>query len=178
MASAFGHAASAFGLGKLFPQKIIPAKVYVLGIISAILPDIDVIAYKFGIGQYGESIWGHRGFTHSFFAALLWMIILLLVFHRKEVNKLIIGSYYFLTTASHGLLDAMTTGGDGIAFFAPFSSERLFLPFRVIQVSPLGIKNFFSEWGIEVLKSEMLWIGMPCLAMIGLGHFLNKSIYR
>nr|HRC76832.1 rhodanese-like domain-containing protein [Kouleothrix sp.] len=32
----------------------------------------------------------------------------------------------------HGVLDAMTDGGLGVAFFAPFSATRYFFPFRPI----------------------------------------------
>jgi inner membrane protein len=28
-------------------------------------------------------------------------------------------------------------------------------------VSPIGITQFFSEWGMSVLLSEVLWIGIP-----------------
>ena len=39
-------------------------------------------------------------------------------------------------------------------------------PFRPIQVSPLGASNFFSEWGLAVLVSEAIWIGVPALILI------------
>ena len=71
----------------------------------------------------------------------------------------------------------MTTGGDGISFFAPFSDERYFLPFRKIMVSPIGISAFFSEWGVEVLKSEFIWIGIPTIFMILFGTILNRYLY-
>lgn len=178
MASVFGHAIAAIGIGKLFPKKVITPKVYVLGAVSSMLPDLDVMAYKFGL--YGDSMWNHRGITHSFFAALLWAIILLMVYHRSQRRrtKIRLGFYYFIATASHGILDAMTTGGDGISFFAPFNTERYFLPWRYIQVSPLGIKNFFSEWGVEVLQSEFVYILLPSLVLGLVGNFLNKKVYQ
>jgi len=33
-------------------------------------------------------------------------------------------AYLFLATASHGVLDAMTNGGLGVAFFSPFDNRR------------------------------------------------------
>lgn len=178
MASVFGHGIAAIGIGKLFPKKVITPKVYVIGVVSSMLPDLDVMAYKFGL--YGDSMWNHRGITHSFFAAFLWAIILLLVYHwsQKRIAKIQLGLYYFLATASHGILDAMTTGGDGISFFAPFDVERYFLPWRFIQVSPLGIKNFFSEWGVQVLQSEFFYILLPSLGLGLIGMFLNKKVYQ
>ena len=70
-----------------------------------------------------------------------------------------------LVTASHGLLDAMTNGGLGIAFFAPFDDGRYFLPWRPIEVSPIGAGAFFSEWGLRVIKSELLWVWLPVVGL-------------
>jgi inner membrane protein len=71
----------------------------------------------------------------------------------------------------------MTTGGRGVAFFAPFCDERYFLPWRFIHVSPLGASNFFSTWGLRVIKNEFWYVGIPCLILIGIGIFMNKTIY-
>jgi inner membrane protein len=57
---------------------------------------------------------------------------------------------FFLITASHGILDAFTNGGLGIALFSPFDNSRYFFPFRPIQVSPIGA-GFFSMRGLRVL---------------------------
>ena len=177
MASAFGHAASIIGLKQLFPNKTFGKKALLIGIISAILPDIDVLAYKFGI--MAPDILAHRGLTHSILFAFIWSAIILIIFHRKEKKHyFLLFLFYFLCTASHGMLDAMTTGGDGITFFLPFTSERYFLPWQVIQVSPIGLKDFFSNWGVEVLVSEFKYIGIPSLLLFGLGKFLNKSFYK
>jgi len=177
MASAFGHAASIVGLKQLFPNKTFGKKALFIGIVSSILPDIDVLAYKFGITA--PDILGHRGLTHSILFAALWSLLILFIFHQKEKkNYLLLLVFYFLCTASHGFLDAMTNGGDGITFFLPFTSERYFLPWQVIQVSPIGLEHFFSEWGIEVLISEFKYIGIPSLLLFGLGTFLNKSVYK
>lgn len=176
MASAFGHALSAYGISKVFPKWTMTRRVVLLGMVSSILPDIDVAAYSFGISS---SDWlGHRGLTHSIFFALLWAAILLLVFHRKEKQAGATFLFYLITTASHGLLDAMTTGGRGIGFLIPLTNERWFLPWRGIQVSPIGASEFFSEWGLKVLGSEAIYIGIPTLLLVVLGYFLNKSFYK
>jgi inner membrane protein len=69
------------------------------------------------------------------------------------------------------LLDAMTDGGLGVAFFAPFSNTRYFLPWTPIRVSPIGVSRFFTERGLAVLKSEVVWIWIPAavLALVGRG---------
>jgi inner membrane protein len=74
-------------------------------------------------------------------------------------------SYLFLATASHGLLDAMTDGGLGVAFFSPFENSRYFLPWRPIVVAPISIRRFFSGRGVEVMKSELLWIWVPVIVV-------------
>lgn len=73
-----------------------------------------------------------------------------------------------VSAVSHGLLDALTNGGLGIAFFSPLSTRRYFLPWRVIEVSPLRPSEFFSQRGLRVLRSEMRWVWIPCLALAGL----------
>jgi len=70
-------------------------------------------------------------------------------------------TYFFVATASHGFLDAMTNGGLGVAFFSPFDNTRYFLPWRPIVVSPISVNRFFSERGLAVLQSELLWIWIP-----------------
>lgn len=174
MASVFGHAVSAYGLGKIFPEKLITTKVMLLGMASAILPDADVISYHFGI--WHDHPLGHRGLTHSFFFAFIWAITLIVSFHRKlnRKNQANLLLYYFICTVSHGILDAMTTGGAGIAFFLPFSEDRYFLPWRIIEVSPIGIGAFFNRWGLEVLLNEFIVIGLPVLMLVVVVNLIKK----
>ena len=72
----------------------------------------------------------------------------------------------FLATASHGLLDAMTPGGLGTAFFSPWDLKRYFFNLRPIRVSPIDIKAFFGGRGLQVLASEARWVGLPCVAAL------------
>ncbi|MEH0155071.1 metal-dependent hydrolase [Limibacter armeniacum] len=176
MASAFGHALTAIAIGKGYPKKMITWKFWFLGAICAIIPDADVITFKFGIPY--ESFWGHRGFSHSFLFALLLGILVTVIFYRKKLkNWQSIGYilYFSLCTASHSILDAMTTGGLGVAFFSPWDNTRYFFPWRPIKVSPIGVENFFSEWGVKVILSELIWIGIPCLTYIFLMAILKRN---
>ena len=83
--------------------------------------------------------------------------------------------------ASHGLLDAMTNGGKGIALLAPFDQTRYFSPWTPIKVAPLSVKAFFGPWGWAVIKSEFLWVWLPMLAlflismMVGWAWRRNKN---
>ncbi|MBR9921257.1 MAG: metal-dependent hydrolase [Bacteroidetes bacterium] len=167
MASVFGHAAAAYAIGKTYPERLSTWKMLGLGILCAILPDADVIGFRFGV-EYG-SFWGHRGFTHSFLFAALNGLFFTGLFYRKTLwtrTSLWLFIYFFLCTASHPVLDAMTTGGKGVAFFSPWDNSRYFLPWRPIKVSPLGIDRFFSKWGLQVLWSEVKWIGIPGLLLV------------
>jgi inner membrane protein len=89
-------------------------------------------------------------------------------FFRRSVMMI----YFTLVTLSHPLLDAMTNGGSGVALFAPFSTSRYFAPWRPIQVSPIGLR-FFSERGLEVLASEIVWVWIPAFLVL-----LVASAYR
>lgn len=174
MASVFGHTLAAYTISRLSSDNIYNKKVVLLGIVSSILPDVDVLAFNYGIDY--ESMLGHRGLTHSIFFALVWAFVLILLFHRKNVlsSKRYLFVFYALCVFSHAVLDALTTGGAGVAFFAPFHGARYFLPWRVIEVSPIGADNFFSDWGVAVLWSELKYIGIPCVLLITLSVF-NKS---
>jgi inner membrane protein len=157
-----------FGLGK----EIISRRLLLAGVAASILPDSDVIAFSFGIPYEHEL--GHRGFSHSFFFAAL--VALLGACARRWLNSSfgIAFGFLFLATASHGVLDALTNGGLGIAFFWPWSHERYFLRYQVIEVSPIGPSHFFSRWGIKVILSELRWVWLPC-ALMGLGLAVIKK---
>lgn len=164
MASAFSHAVAALSIGTCFYRRQVPKRIWVAGIVCSVIPDLDVIGFRFGV-RYGD-FWGHRGFTHSLvFAALLaGAVALLELRHRVPgIGKFSVFAYVFLATASHGLLDAMTSGGLGVAFFSPFDNRRYFLPWRPILVSPIGVTRFFSARGYAILQSELLWIWLPAI---------------
>lgn len=66
----------------------------------------------------------------------------------------------FICAASHPLLDAMTSGGLGVALAWPWSEQRFFAPWRPIRVSPFA-PQFFSARGIATLLSELRWVWLP-----------------
>jgi len=162
VASAFSHAVTALSIGTCFYRPGVAKRVWVAGAMCSVIPDLDVVGFRFGI-RYGD-FWGHRGITHSLvFAALLTGMVLFVCFRRGApgLGLLPLSAYLFLATASHGVLDAMTNGGLGVAFFSPFENGRYFLPWRPILVSPISLGRFFSRQGYLVLKSELFWIWLP-----------------
>lgn len=172
MASIFGHGIVGYTLSKVIDRKNLKW-LMLAAIISTIIPDADVLSFKLGIAY--EHPFGHRGFTHSICFALLWAVLLMLVIGKK--NKILWFFVIFLSTLSHGILDAMTSGGRGVGFLIPFNSNRFFFPFREIKVSPIGIEKFFSEWGLRVIFSELKYVFFPCFIILMIS-FLIRSIRR
>jgi len=171
MASVFGHAIVGYTITKAASIKNYKW-LLLLAILSSVLPDLDVLTFNFGI-PYSHPF-GHRGFTHSIVFAIIWAILLMLLFGKQ--NRVLWFIVIFFSTVFHGILDAMTTGGKGIGFFIPFNNERFFFPFRPIQVSPLGIEKFFSEWGIQVILSEVKYILIPCIIVLLILKLIKKKL--
>ena len=166
MASAISHAVAAFGIGSAFNPANSPKFVWIAGIACSVIPDLDVIGFRFGI-HYGD-FWGHRGFTHSLLFAALLAGVGAVAIHwvYAETRRLRLFLYLFVATASHGFLDALTDGGLGVAFFSPFDNRRYFFPWRPIRVSPIGASRFFTGRGVAVLQSEVLWIWLPTMLFV------------
>ena len=157
------HAIAALAISAPFGPSI-SWRARTLGVISAIAPDADVIGFRFRI-PYGDML-GHRGISHSLaFAMLLALLFTVrLLFAEPQASRWRVWLFLFLATTSHGLLDAFTDGGYGVAFFAPFVNTRYFFPVTPIAVSPIGAA-FFSERGWHVLQSELLWVWCPAAAL-------------
>jgi inner membrane protein len=160
MPSIFSHAIFAAAAGRAYTSRRLPLRFWVLTALCAMLPDADAVGFAFGV-RYG-SMFGHRGITHSIaFSLLAGALAAMLCFERVpgfKRGRLIL--YFALATFSHPLLDMLTNGGLGVALLAPFSAERYFLPWRPIEVSPIGL-GFFSERGLEVMASELVWVWIP-----------------
>ena len=170
MASAFTHGFVGLALGRICISRKMPARFWVLSAICAILPDIDGIGHMLGV-EYG-GLFGHRGIIHSLpFALLVGMAVPTLAF--RETGRFSrrwwgLALCFTAVTASHPLLDAMTTGGLGVAFFSPFDPTRYFLPWRFIRVSPIAIVSFFGRRGVEVILNELCVVWLPMLLIVGM----------
>ncbi len=165
MPTPFAHIWAAVAISPFFSDKRNLVKLLLLGALCTIVPDADVIAFDFGI-PYGH-LFGHRGFTHSISFSVLFSLLIIGLFYRDSfANRKIwlpLFIYFFLCTLSHALFDAMTNGGKGVALFAPFYNERIFLPWRPIKVAPLSIDGLMSDWGRKVLISEFKVVWIPCI---------------
>jgi len=176
MASAFSHIAIPIALKIASRKNSIPWKLLFLGMFLSVAPDFDSLAFKFGIPY--ESQWGHRGFTHSIVFALVVALLCSRFSKAFLVRSKTVFLFSFLSMLSHTFLDAMTNGGLGVAAFWPFNSERYFLPWRVIEVSPISISRFFTERGLSVLSSEFFYIWLPCLSVAVFLLFIRGRAYE
>lgn len=138
----------------------VPLSLIALGMAASAVPDVDVVAFKFGIAY--EDALGHRGASHALLTSALLALLLTPLARRFEMPPVRMFLFIFVSAASHGLLDMLTDGGLGAAVLWPFSETRYFAPVRPIEVSPIG-SGFFSKRGLEVLTSELVWIWLPLL---------------
>ena len=119
----------------------------------ALLPDLDVIAFAFGI-PYRDAF-GHRGASHAILTGLVVGALAGVLIARLTRTPVVITALLAaLAMVSHGLLDTLTTGGEGAALFWPFTDERYFAPFRPIPVAPIGL-GFLSMRGLYCAAVEL-----------------------
>ena len=154
-------------LGKTsFPEKM-PVRFWVLSAVCSVLPDVDILGYYLRV-RYNGAL-GHRGFTHSLlFALLASVLVVVLAFPAiRRFSKKWWGliSFFFVATASHGILDSMSAKGTGVGFFIPFDNTRYSLPWRFPFASPMSIPRFISPAGLDVLIGEIIWIWTPMLLL-------------
>ena len=164
--------ALAIGLG----NKIIPTRLAIFGVLACILPDADVLAFRLGIAYSND--FGHRGFTHSLFFALLVGLAAMPFAHFLQSKRKVVFVFIALCTASHGMLDMLTNGGLGVAFFWPFSSERHFFPLQVVQVSPVSLSKIMGPAGLLLFKSELTWLWLPATATAFFALIIRKTVFK
>lgn len=133
------HATVPLCLGLGLGSRIIPPRLLLAGVAIAMLPDADVLAFKQGVA-YGH-VFGHRGFTHSLLFAFA-LPTLTILFHRQlKASAATVWSFLLLSLLSHSLLDSLTTGGKGAAFFKIVVAQSCFkqplsAPARVSRAAP------------------------------------------
>ncbi|MBK7207507.1 MAG: metal-dependent hydrolase [Elusimicrobia bacterium] len=175
MPTLFTHPAVPLAARLALGARLLPGRLLVAAVVFSLLPDLDVLAFSFGL-PYGH-VFGHRGFFHSLTFAAMAALVVAWVGRGFGAGRRTAFAVLFATMASHGLLDAMTDGGKGIALLSPFTNTRYFLPWRFIPVSPLGVARFFNERGLRVLTGEFgrLWVPlMAVAAALGIGRWIGE----
>jgi inner membrane protein len=174
----FTHAVAGLSLGACFLKPETPKLVLALGAACAVVPDLDVTGLAVGFGL--DHPLGHRGFSHSVTFAVLLAAGLAWALRRRlapSIGAGLLWLYFFACTISHGLLDALTNGGRGVAFLAPFSEHRYHFPVRPIEVSPLGVREFFTERGVTILANELVWVWLPAALLATLAIWLRRRSF-
>ncbi|MBL1320429.1 MAG: metal-dependent hydrolase [Methylophaga sp.] len=143
MASIFTHAFVAYGATTIFDDHPYWRRCLFFSVVLSLLPDADVVGFLIGVPY--ESPWGHRGATHSIVFSIMMAALVTGVFFRAyfqfKAKLLAVFIILSLSAISHGVLDAFTNGGLGIAFFWPFDNTRYFFNYRPVEVSPIGISG-------------------------------------
>jgi len=161
MPTIFTHPAPVLALGFGLGRNCVPPRLLACAVLCSILPDLDVIGFKMGIG-YADAL-GHRGVSHSLVFAFglgLFSACLAPLLRCRAMTAFWVIS---LAVLSHIALDAMTSGGLGVAALWPWDETRYFLPWRPVRVSPISPRAFLSGRGVTVLTSELLWVWLPCV---------------
>ena len=143
MCSVLTHPAVPLALAALVPEGMASPSLLLTSIACSVIPDRDVIGFAVGVPYH--TLLGHRGLSHSLcFAALLSVVLTFTLLRHHAAGRGVIFLFLFVSTLSHGLLDMLANGGLGVALLAPISNRRYFFPWRPIEVSPIGLEQFFS----------------------------------
>jgi inner membrane protein len=177
MPSIISHPAVPLALTPLLPQELRSPGIIFCGVVCSVLPDLDVLGFRVGV-PYGHLL-GHRGLSHSIAfavflsASLTWLLPI--AAQPSQAWRLQAFGFLCFSTLSHGILDALTNGGLGVAFFAPFENRRYLFPWRPIHVSPISMHAFLSATGVRVLRSEVQWVWLPAILVMGLLTWLRRA---
>ncbi|KPC55351.1 metal-dependent hydrolase [Amantichitinum ursilacus] len=174
MPTIISHAAVPLTTGIALGRRIISRRLLLTGIAASMLPDADTAGLLFGI-PFGTP-YSHRGFTHSICFALVIALLALWAARKLHTTRLRAALFVFIATVSHPLLDMCTDGGSGVALFWPLSNERVFFPWQVIAVSPIGVSRVFTERFAHVLGSEAVWVWGPALVLGLVGWAVRRRL--
>ncbi len=162
MPTIYTHAVVGLGLGKTCTSRPLRWPFWVLAGLLPMLPDAD----SFVNAPYG-SLLGHRGVSHSLiFALALGLVAAAATYRPLGVGFGRLAAFFFVATASHGVLDCFTSGGFGIPLFWPLSAAR-FGPWGPIPVADVGF-----EWPdprhSRAVRGELLYVWLPTMVLVTL----------
>lgn len=94
------HAAVPLALGLGLGARRIPARLLVAGVVASMLPDLDVLAFRFHVA-YGDAF-GHRGASHSLaFALMVGLMAMALASHLKTSPRI---AFAFVAVLLHPMV--------------------------------------------------------------------------
>lgn len=112
MPTVLTHPAVPLSIGLGLGKYAIPTPLVIAGIAISVLPDLDVLAFRYGISYASD--FGHRGFSHSLLFAAVLALLGACAFQYFHTSFWRAFWFLFLAATSHGTLDAFTNGGLGI----------------------------------------------------------------
>lgn len=173
------HLALGACIGEVMATKQIGKKALVIGAVAQLIPDADFICSLWM--EPSANVLAHRGFTHSFLFAILFVPLLAWVAHRwwGKGSFKFWAQFFGLQLLVHIGIDTFNAYGTG--WFEPFSHERI--SFNILFVAdpffsvPLGIATLFLFiLRASDLRKRMYWaIGSIVLSTLYVGYgLINK----
>src|SRR5687767_3851865 len=98
MASIITHPLVPLVVAAAAGRGLVSWRLIILGMLFAIVPDIDVVAFRLGIPY--ESQWGHRGFTHSIAFAFVCSAVMIPFAQLLKARRLFVFLYLWISMAS------------------------------------------------------------------------------
>lgn len=167
------HALLPVAVAIAFCKRPFPWRLIIVAAAASAAPDVDGL-FKHFLGVMPNSIWSHRGATHSLFVALAAGGLATPFYRWLGVRPLTAGVLVALAMASHGLLDMMTDAGNPVAYLWPLSSIRLFADWRPIHSSPMHLAHLTSLV-LERLLTETRQLILPMFAVAILVRLLRRA---
>ncbi|MGL4668429.1 MAG: metal-dependent hydrolase [Saezia sp.] len=140
-------------------KKTISNRLLCAGLAVSILPDLDVVMFKFGVAYANQ--FGHRGASHSLLLVLILALLAMCFARSLKSTRMQAFLFVGLCALSHSVLDALTRGGLGVGWLWPWDQTRYLFPYTPIEASPFNPKHFLEMRGIRVLISELIWVWLP-----------------
>jgi inner membrane protein len=161
MATLYTHAVVGVGLARLYAVRPMPWVFWGLAAVLPIAADLDV----FSTATYGGPL-GHRGITHSLlFALLLGMAVAGATCRYIRVRWWSSALLFSAIIASHGLLDALTYGGEGIPLFWPVGGR--YGNWGPVPLSDIAFDLPDPRYS-RAVRAELLWVWLPMIVVVGL----------
>jgi inner membrane protein len=129
-----------------------------------VAPDLDLAARRLW-GFPHTNFFGHRGVFHSpMFLILMAMVLAAIVVRRTPRAFAPLAAVWAVCMLTHPLLDALTDHGAGVMLLLPFSTARVFFPWRPLHLDPVGALLFRHNPEV-IRKSEIPF----CVAAAAMG---------
>ena len=152
------HAFVPIAAALAIPRRPIPRRLLAAAVLAAMAPDLDGLMRPL-LGVARDSIYGHRGFSHSLFVALAFGALAAACHRQLKVRPLAAAVVVAASMASHGLMDMMTNSGKPVAYLWPLTSLRMFADWRPFPGTPHA-PSFLREVSSRV-SPEIVHILLP-----------------